>query len=274
LEKAFYNLNNIHFYRITSKLVPLATHPEVKWDYRKMFKIDFERIGNLVKDNNLRVDTHPDQFNVINSQREDVVENTKITLMHHVDLFEDLGYPKGKMIIHVGSGTGGKEKAIERFVKNFSNYPKEITSRLIIENDDKVFSAIDVLNLCKTLNTPMVLDVHHHICNNDGENLKDLMTHIFDTWNKEDLSPKIHFSSPRDGEKDRKHADYIKVEEFSAFLDIAKTIDRDFDVMLEAKKKDLAVLRLYFNILYKSSKLDNVTCFNLFNFCSSLINLL
>ncbi|CEH33719.1 UV-endonuclease UvdE [Romboutsia lituseburensis] len=43
-----YNIkNNIHFYRITSNLIPLATHPEVLWDYRKYFKGDFEYIGKL-----------------------------------------------------------------------------------------------------------------------------------------------------------------------------------------------------------------------------------
>lgn len=74
-----YNVENqIHFYRITSALVPLATHPEVKdWNYRKIFKKDFERIGKFIIQHNIRIDTHPDQFNVINSKREDVVEATK-----------------------------------------------------------------------------------------------------------------------------------------------------------------------------------------------------
>ena len=32
-----YNIeNDIHFYRLTSKLIPLATHQEVLWDYSKV----------------------------------------------------------------------------------------------------------------------------------------------------------------------------------------------------------------------------------------------
>ena len=78
-----YNVkNNIHFYRITSALVPLATHPDVKdWDYRKIFNVDFERIGDFIKNNDLRVDTHPDEFNVLNSIKEEVVESTKRNLL-------------------------------------------------------------------------------------------------------------------------------------------------------------------------------------------------
>ena len=78
LEKILrYNIENeIHFYRITSNLIPLLTHPEVDFDYKRFFRKDFEYIGNLIKDNNIRVDTHPDQFNVINSTKKDVVEST------------------------------------------------------------------------------------------------------------------------------------------------------------------------------------------------------
>ena len=139
LEKILkYNIdNNIHFYRITSNLIPLATHPEVMWDYLKYFKKDLEYIGKLIKDNNLRVDAHPDQFNVINSDKESVVENTLTNLNMQVDLFEAMNYEDGKMVIHIGSAKGGKEIASQRFIENIKKFPKRISSRLIIENDDK-----------------------------------------------------------------------------------------------------------------------------------------
>ena len=65
----------------------------------------------------------------------------------------------------------------------------------------------------------MVLDVHHHNCNNEGENIYDMLGEIFGTWNKQQLPPKIHFSSPRDGELDRKHADYIDASSFIDFIE-------------------------------------------------------
>lgn len=241
-----YNIeNSIHFYRITSKLIPLATHPDVtNWNYRKYFEGDFKRIGNLIKKSNLRVDTHPDQFNVINSINDNVVSDTIRNLWFHVNFFEDINYHKGKMVIHVGSSQGGKEESIKRFIRNFKEFPKEITNRLILENDDKTFTTREVLNICKELNIPMVLDVHHHLCNDGGEMLDNMIEDIFSTWDKEELPPKIHFSSPKDGEKDKKHADYINPNDFIEFIEKCKSIGKDFDVMLEAKMKDLALYKL------------------------------
>lgn len=240
-----YNIeNNIHFYRITSALIPLATHPEVNWDYRAMFKVDFKIIGDIVKDNNMRVDTHPDQFNVINSLNEEVVESTKRNLWFHANLFEDMEYPLGKMVLHIGSAAGGKSAALKRFEKNFIDYPKEITSKIILENDDKTFTSKETLLLCQNLGVPMVLDVHHHICNNEGYSVKEILTDIFDTWNNEILPPKIHFSSPKNGIHDRKHADFINGQDFVEFIELCKPIGRDIDIMLEAKMKDLALFDL------------------------------
>ncbi|MCR8747090.1 UV DNA damage repair endonuclease UvsE [Romboutsia lituseburensis] len=241
-----YNIkNNIHFYRITSNLIPLATHPEVLWDYRKYFKKDFEYIGNIIKNSNMRVDTHPDQFNVINSDKESVVENTIKTLNTQVDLFEDINYDNGKLVIHIGGAKGGKDEAIQRFIENLKKFPDRISSRLILENDDKTYTAKEVLDICKKVNLPMVLDVHHHDCNNNGEKLDNLLKDIFETWENENLPPKIHFSSPREFENDRKHSEYIDVDKFIKFLELAKkTVDKDFDIMIEAKQKDRALIKL------------------------------
>lgn len=241
-----YNIkNNIHFYRLTSNFIPLATHPDVMWDYRKYFEKDFKYIGKIINDSNMRVDAHPDQFNVINSQRDEVVENTIRNLGVQVDLFEAMNIKNGKMVIHIGSSQGGKEESIKRFINNLNEFPKRISERLILENDDKVFTAKDVLNICQKVELPMVLDAHHHICKNEGEDISEFLEPIFNTWNNDNLPPKIHFSSPKEFENDRKHADFIDVNSFSNFLDMSKkAVNRDFDVMIEAKQKDLAVIKL------------------------------
>lgn len=241
-----YNIkNNIHFYRLTSNLIPLATHPEVMWDYAKYFKKDFEYIGEIMKKNNMRIDCHPDQFNVINSTKESVIESTLINLNTAVDIFELLRYENGKMVIHIGGAQGGKEESIKRFITNFKRFPKRIQDKLILENDDKVFTASDVLNICKELKVPMVLDVHHHNCKNNNENIGDLIVDIFNTWDSENLPPKIHFSTPKEFENDRKHVDYINPNDFINFIELVKSkVDKDFDVMIEAKKKDQALFKL------------------------------
>jgi len=247
LEKILkYNIdNNIHFYRMTSNLIPLATHPEVMWDYLKYFKKDLEYIGKLIKDNNLRVDAHPDQFNVINSDKESVVESTLTNLNMQVNLFEAMNYEDGKMVIHIGGAKGGKEIASQRFIENIKKFPKRISSRLIIENDDKTFNAREVLNISKYTNLPIVFDVHHHNCNNCEEDIKILLPEIFKTWENEKLPPKLHFSSPRDFENDRKHSDFIDAKRFLEFIYNAKeSVNKDFDIMIEAKKKDITLNKL------------------------------
>ena len=241
-----YNIkNDIHFYRITSALIPLVTHPEVGyWGHREIFKKDFEYTGKLIRESNMRVDTHPDEFNVINSTNEEVVQNSIRNLLRQVEWFEDLDYPEGKMVIHVGGATGGKEAGLQRFINNFRKLPDKIQERLIIENDDKTYTAKETLGLCQTLKIPMVLDVHHHNCNNDGEDIEDMVEEIFNTWKDEKLPPKIHFSSPRSSEFDKKHADYINAEAFIEFLEKTKKLDKDYDVMLECKEKDVALFKL------------------------------
>lgn len=241
-----YNIkNNIHFYRITSNLIPLATHPDVMWDYRKFFKDDFRYIGNIIKENNMRVDAHPDQFNVINSDKDNVVQNTIKSLNMQVDIFEDFGYKDGKLVVHIGGGKGGKEESINRFMKNLEILPKRIRERLILENDDKTFTAREVLKICQKTKLPMVLDVHHYNCNNSGGSLNEILKDIFNTWKDEKLPPKVHFSSPKEFENDRKHSDYIDANAFIEFLDLVKeVVDEDFDVMIEAKQKDLTLIKL------------------------------
>lgn len=247
LEKIIkYNIENkIHFYRITSALIPLVTHPSVGYyGHKEIFKREFIHIGNLIKSSNMRVDIHPDQFNVLNSNNEEVVNNTIKNLNHQLSILKSLEYKKGKMVLHIGGATGGKDIALERFKETYKKLPGEIKDAIILENDDKIYTATETLKLCKELNIPMVLDVHHHNCNNYNEDIIQLLDEIFSTWDNEEFIPKIHFSSPLEGKKDRRHAPYINAEDFKDFIYRAKEIDRDFDVMLECKEKDMALYKL------------------------------
>ena len=40
--------------------------------------------------------------------------------------------------------------------------------------EEKNMEAQETLNLCNELNLPMVLDFHHHNCNNNNENIYEL----------------------------------------------------------------------------------------------------
>ena len=249
-----YNIkNNLHFYRLTSKLIPLATHDDVDYDYINPFKNKFNILSNLIKNNNLRIDVHPDQFTVLNSPRENVLKNTFKILEYHYNILDALKIQDKVIILHVGGCQFGKEKSITRFINNFNKLPEYIQKCIVIENDDKIFNITDCLYISNKLNIPVVLDYHHFICNNNGELIEDLIVDIFKTWKNK--TPKIHFSSPKSNLKKefRSHHDYINPDTFIEFLNKIKFINQDFDIMLEAKAKDDALFRLVRELKYKTN---------------------
>ena len=246
LEKIIdYNIkNNIHFYRLTSKLIPLASHQEVKFDYINKYKKQYQKIAEKIKKHNIRIDTHPDQFCVLNSTKKEIVDNSIEILKYHYNILNALNIKDKIIILHIGSSVLGKANSIKRFINNFNKLPKYLKECIAIENDDKIYNIEDCLNLCQTLNIPMVLDYHHHICNNDNLNIDDYLIQIFNTW--KNITPKIHFSSPKNKTKKdfRSHHEYIDTLDFIVFLNKLKIININVDIMLECKAKDEALFKL------------------------------
>ncbi len=249
-----YNIkNNIHFYRMTSKLIPLATHNQVNYDYIIPFKNKFDIIGQIINNNNIRLDTHPDQYAVLNSINSSVVNNTIEILDYHYKILDALGIKDKLIIIHVGSSNFGKKNSLTRFINNFNKLPKYLKKVIAIENDDKVFNIKDTLYLANKLNIPLVLDYHHFLCNNNNEKIENVIQDVFKTWKQK--TPKIHFSSPKSSlKKDfRAHHDYINSNTFIDFIEKIKFINIDFDIMIEAKAKDEALFRLVRELKYKTN---------------------
>lgn len=254
-----YNIrNDITFFRITSELLPLLTHPDVHYDFYNQYKDNFRKIGNIIKENNLRVDMHPSSYTVLNSINDNVVASTINILKNYQKMYECMDI-KSYLILHVGSKTNGKRDSIKRFIENFNKLPKNIQELIILENDDKSFNIRNVLSICETLNIPMVLDYHHYKVNKNNEKIEDYIERIFNTWND---TPKIHFSSPKDKKNKLAHHDYINVDDFIDFLEKIKFTNRDFDVMIEAKQKDAALFRLIRQLKYKTDyKIEKNTIF-------------
>lgn len=246
-----YNIkNNIHFFRMTSNLIPLATHPNVNIDIFNTYKDNFINIGNIIKSNNLRVDMHLSEYFVLNSIREDVVDSTINMLEFSHNIFNSMKICP-KIVLHVGGKVEGKKKGMERFINNFNFLKNDIKRMIILENDDKIYNVRNVLSICNKLNIPMVLDYHHYKCNNSGEKVEDYIERIFDTW--KDEIPKIHFSSPKNKKEFRSHHEYIDSDEFIKFIEKIKFINRDFDIMIEAKGKDDALFKLVRELKYKTN---------------------
>lgn len=232
--------NNIHFYRLSSNFIPLASI--IDCNFKIVFNNRFNDLINLI---DCRFDMHLSEYCILNSTDQDVVKRSINEIKYHYNLLKCFNV-KPCLIIHIGSNTFGKENSIKRFINNFNKLPKYLQNSLVIENDDKVFNVDDVLELCKIIKRPMVLDVHHHNCNSSSNDLSFYLEDIFDTW---DGIPKVHFSSPKNKREYRAHSEFINSDDFINFVNL---IDRDIDIMLECKGKDDALFKLVRELKYKT----------------------
>ena len=253
--------NNIHFYRISSALVPLSTHSKVNFDYIHAYKKEWEEIGILIRKYQMRVDMHLPEFCVLNSNKEKVLENSINILSYHYQLFNAMKI-KGKLVLHVGGAYNSKKDAVKRFKDNFKKLEPNIQKMIILENDDKIFNIKDVLEICEELKIPMVLDYHHYLCNNEGEDISEYLPRIINTWKGIDI-PKMHFSSPKSVKEKRCHADYINADDFINFINLLKPFNQSVDIMLECKAKDMALFKLIRELKYKTNYkfIDDTTFF-------------
>lgn len=250
--------DQISVYRFSSKLIPLSTHADFRsWDYLLALRKELAEIGRFVQEKKMRVSLHPDHFTILNSPYPEVLEASLHDLDYHVKMIQGMGLGfETKLVLHVGGKYHNRIQAVDRFKESFALLPQSIKGRIILENDDRSFTAQEVLEICEELHIPMVLDLHHHQILNNEEELTTLLPAIFQTWS--DLPPKVHISSPREARNPRYHADYIEVETVIMFLEIAKELQRDFDLMIEAKKKDLALFKLAADLRKKGYSLPTV----------------
>lgn len=231
----------IKLYRITSELIPLATHPVAAgWDWAGDLAGEFASCANAGRETGARVTMHPGQYTVLNAKDPAVVANAVVDLAYHARVLDLLETgPESGLVLHIGGAYGDKEAAAERFVQHFRDVPPAIAQRLWVENDDTIWDTAEVLGIARIIGRPMVLDIHHHRVLREDD-WRPWLDRILPTWGR--VRPKLHYSTPKDGVRSRSHADGIDAGDFGAFL--RRTRGLDLDVMLECKEKDVALLRL------------------------------
>jgi UV DNA damage endonuclease len=228
---------NILFFRISSDTIPFASHPVLTIDWVNYFKDSLKKIGLFIKENNMRISMHPDQFIVLNSKKKDVVKRSVEELKYHAIFLDALELDStAKIQLHVGGVYNDKQNSLNRFINHYEQLPEQIKKRLVIENDEKSYSAKDCFQISKNCAIPIVFDVLHHQINNHNESVYTILNQIASTWKKEDGLPMVDYSSQEKNEKIGKHAMHIDKNDFIRFLQKSNSID--FDVMLEIKDKE------------------------------------
>ena len=234
--------HNIGCFRINSQILPLKTHPECGYDMQdlpegKAIVKLFKQCGQYAREHQIRTCFHPDQFVVLNSPREEVVERSIAELEYQSEVAEWVN--ADVVNIHGGGAYGDKESALAQFAENFQRLSKRVRSRLTVENDDTTYTPADLLPLCRKIGIPLVYDAHHHRCLPDELSIEEATEQAIQTWDRE---PMFHISSPLEGWKGAKphrHHDFINVRDFPDCWE-----DHELTVEVEAKAKEQAVLKL------------------------------
>jgi UV DNA damage endonuclease len=238
--------NGIKMYRMSSEMFPWATEYEFTdlKDWNEIQKI-LQRCGAKATMYKQRLSFHPGPFNVLVSPKENVVLNTIKDLEVHgriMDAMELSKTPYNKINIHCNGVYGDKIAAMDRFITNFDKLSNSVKSRLTIENDDKasMYSVKDLMYIHNAIKIPIVFDYHHHqFCTGDliEQHALDL---AITTWPK-GITPVVHYSESKALHenniklKPQAHSDYIQK--------LPETYNNDVDIMVEAKQKDLAILK-------------------------------
>ncbi len=245
-----YNLENrMFFLRITSDLVPFASHEVCDFDWQKHFSERLSSIGEKFRDHNFRVSMHPGQYTVLNSNKNDVYHKSINDLEYHADVLDAMNLDTtAKINIHVGGVYDDKEKSKMRFIKRYKDISKKIKRRLVIENDEKSYSVKDCLDISKEIGIPVTFDNLHHSINGSHYSVEDALGEVSRTWNHKDGPPIVHYSSQLTGKRTGRHADTIDLEDFEGFLE--KTRKYDFDLMIEIKDKEKSVKKIIENSLF------------------------
>jgi len=244
LEKILrYNIKkNILFFRITSDLIPFASHPICKFNWHDFFKKEFLRIGELIQKNDIRISMHPDQFIVLNSPNIDIVERSKKELLYHAEILDLMNLDfTAKIQLHVGGAYKDKKTSIYRFIQHYKELEPMIKKRLVIENDDRIYSLKDCLNINQETGILVLFDVFHHSILNNGETTQNAVEICTRLWSKKDGLLMLDYSSKKVGGKINSHAESIDISNFKLFLEITKPYD--FDIMLEIKDKEKSALK-------------------------------
>jgi len=255
---------DVHMYRMSSDLAPYVTHPDLPQFHNQIAECvdELAALGEVAKQDRLRLSFHPAAHIVLNSPDENVAHKSVADLDAQAQILDLMGLgPEAVVVLHVGGVYDDKRTAMDRFVQRHNALKESTRQRLVLENDERAYTIGDTFAIHQQTGIRLVFDQLHYLCNpTPGVPLIEALHTALSTW-PEDQRPKIHYSTPRtsmivtdkqdaSGRKTRdlreprisQHADLI--DPF-AFIDLLRsTLERDFDVMLECKAKDLALLRL------------------------------
>ena len=233
--------HDIRFFRLSSGTIPLASHPIMTFDWQTTFADRLREIGKTIQGQGTRVNAHPGQYTLINSNRPEVVTASIGELVYHAELLDLMGLDTtNKIQIHVGGVYGDKPAAIRRFIDTWRGLPDIVQRRLVIENDERHYSMADTLAIHEKTGIPILFDTFHHSIRNNGESIEDALDLVVRTWDGHG-PPMVDYSSQDSSKQLGAHTTSIDLDDFAEVLPLF--VRHDADVMLEIKDKEASALR-------------------------------
>jgi UV DNA damage endonuclease len=248
----------LSMYRLHGALAPDIMDPESPRVAEQIHESrrELALLAELVRQGDVRLSFHPYSAVVLNALNEDQVLRSQAILEAEAGLLDalELG-PEAVVVLHVGGVYDNQDLSRERFIRRYELLPAPVRRRLVLEADDRRFDWSQVRVIHERSGIPLVFDnLHHQVLNPEHVPAREALAYALGTWPAE-VTPKIHFSSPRTEMRPlestgrvklptwTEHSDLVNPFEFMAFMRMAEGL-RPFDVMLETKARDLAILKL------------------------------
>lgn len=251
----------VHFYRIAGTLLPeAAAHQHIN-----ECADELAAVAGLAEAQGVRLTAHLDHSVALGSPDHSLAARSLAAIEAQAALMEHLAPvqnaapgPQGVMVVHIG-GSAEDDTALERFAARYRMLSPAARARLVVEHDSAGFSLGALLRLHQYCGVPVVFDYLHWQLHNPEQLPLDLALGLaLATWPPA-VRPEVHLSSarseahllpaahghaarvlpPRPGQ----HADFVAATDLINLLRAARGLP-PFDVMLEAKAGDLALLRL------------------------------
>lgn len=234
--------HNLLFYRIGSGIIPFGSHANMSLNWQDEFKERIARIGEYIKANNMRISMHPGQYVVLNSPSDTTFANSVRELAYNAELLDMLGLDSThKFQFHLGGIHGDRDASTQLFIKRYNQLPENVRRRLVIENDERVASLAQCMEIHKACGIPVLFDTLHHEVNNNGETVLAGLKIAASTWGENDGTQMIDYSTQNPDKKTGAHAVTLDVERFRSFIKSLK--NREVDIMLEIKNKEASALQ-------------------------------
>ena len=230
--------HEVGLFRMGQNLIPFASHPAFPYDWEAKHAEDLRAAGGLARDLGIRLSMHPGQYINPGSPKPEVVERSLTELRYVARVFEWLGNPDGVAVLHLGGAYADKPGSAARFIE-VMRPEAEILRYLALENDERIWTAAEVVETAEALGIPAITDAFHHGLNPGGLTLQEALDLSLPTWEPRGVRPKLHLSSQDPTKQAGAHAYSVDDTDWRA---LRSAVDgREADVMVEAKGKEYAL---------------------------------